>query len=84
MRGPLSEVRRHFASGEPVRGEVVVLIAGAEEDVKPSASTLDDDIREALAAGGRVSEIAAALAARTGLSRRDVYRRALELSRTSS
>jgi 16S rRNA (cytidine1402-2'-O)-methyltransferase len=81
VRGPLSEVRRHFASGEPVRGEIVVLIAGAAEDVEPSASTLDDDIREALAAGGRVSEIAAALAARTGLSRRDVYRRALELSR---
>ena len=84
VRGPLSEVRRHFASGEPVRGEVVVLIAGADQDVKPSASMLDDDIREALAAGGRVSEIAVALAARTGLSRRDVYRRALELSRTSS
>jgi 16S rRNA (cytidine1402-2'-O)-methyltransferase len=84
VRGPLSEVRRHFASGEAVRGEVVVLITGAEEEVKASTSTLDDDIREALAAGGRVSEIAAALAARTGLSRRDVYRRALELSRTSS
>jgi len=83
VRGPLSEVRRHFTGGEPVRGEVVVLIAGAAGDANPAASTLDDDIREALGAGRRVSEVAAALAARTGLPRRDVYRRALELSRPS-
>ena len=81
VRGPLSEVRRRFASGEPARGEVVVLIAGAEEETSPAASTLDDDIREALAAGQRVSELATALAARTGRPRREVYRRALELSR---
>jgi hypothetical protein len=52
--------------------------------LEPSTSTLDDDIRAALAAGGRVSEIAAALAVRTGLSRREGYRRAPELSLTSS
>jgi 16S rRNA (cytidine1402-2'-O)-methyltransferase len=81
VRGRLSEVRRRFAEGEAARGEVVVLIAGAGEDAKPAASTLDDDIRQALAAGQRVSELATALAERTGLSRREVYRRALELSR---
>jgi 16S rRNA (cytidine1402-2'-O)-methyltransferase len=81
VRGRLSEVRRRFAEGEAARGEVVVLIAGAGEDAKPAASTLDDDIRQALAAGQRVSELATALAERTGLPRREVYRRALELSR---
>ena len=81
VRGSLSEVRRHFAEGAPARGEVVVLIAGGAEEEKPSAATLDDDIRRALAAGERVSELATALAARTGLPRREVYRRALELSR---
>ena len=80
VRGPLSEVRRRFAEGEAARGEVVVLIAGAADEERPAAS-LDDDIRQALAAGQRVSELAAALAARTGRPRREIYRRALELSR---
>ena len=80
VRGPLSEVRRRFAEGEAARGEVVVLVAGAAEEERPAAS-LDDDIRQALAAGQRVSELAAALAERTGRPRREIYRRALELSR---
>lgn len=81
MRGPLSEVRRRFASGEPARGEVVVLIAGAAEGEKPVASTLDDDIRRALAAGERVSELATDIATQTGVPRRIIYRRALELGK---
>ena len=80
VRGPLSAIRRHFASGEAARGEVVVLVAGAGEE-KPAVATLDDDILQALAAGQRVSELATAIAERTGLPRREVYRRALELSR---
>ena len=80
VRGRLSEVRRRFAEGEAARGEVVVLIAGAAEDERPAVS-LDDDIRQALAEGQRVSELATALAARTGRPRREIYRRALELSR---
>ena len=81
VRGPLSAIRRRFAGGEPPRGEVVVLVAGAAAAEAPPAATLDDDIRRALAAGRRVSELATELAARTGRSRREVYRRALELSR---
>ena len=81
VRGPLSEVRRRFADGEPARGEVVVLITGAAAEEAPAPTTLDDDIRQALAAGRRVSELATELAARTGRPRREVYRRALELSR---
>ena len=65
---------------EAVRGEVIVLIAGAAEEEMPAVS-LDDDIRQALAEGQRVSELATALAARTGRPRREIYRRALELSR---
>jgi len=80
VRGPLSEVRRRFAEGEAARGEVVVLVAGAAEEERPAAS-LDDDIRQALAAGQRVSELATALAERSGRPRREIYRRALELSR---
>jgi len=81
VRGPLSEVRRRFASGEPALGEVVVLVAGAGEEEKPPASTLDDDIRNALASGQRVSELATEIATRTGVPRRIIYRRALELGK---
>jgi len=81
VRGPLSALRRHFAGGDPPRGEVVVLIAGAPAEEQPAPATLDDDIRQALAAGRRVSELATELAARTGRPRRELYRRALELRR---
>jgi 16S rRNA (cytidine1402-2'-O)-methyltransferase len=80
VRGQLTEVRRRFASGEPARGEVVVLVAGAAGEVT-AAPTLDDDIRAALATGRRVSELATEIAERTGQPRREVYRRALELRR---
>jgi 16S rRNA (cytidine1402-2'-O)-methyltransferase len=79
VRGRLTEVRHRFASGEPARGEVVVLVAGAAGEVTVPA--LDDDIREALATGRRVSELATEIAERTGQPRRAVYRRALEIRR---
>jgi hypothetical protein len=39
--------------------------------------TLDAAIREALASGGSVREVSAALAGKLGVPRREVYRRAL-------
>ena len=80
VRGRLSEIRRRFASGEPARGEVVVLVTGAAGEVT-AGPTLDDEIRRAQAAGRRVSELATEIAERTGRPRREVYRRALELMR---
>jgi 16S rRNA (cytidine1402-2'-O)-methyltransferase len=80
VRGRLGEIRRRLASGEPVRGEVVVLVAGAAGEVT-AGPLLDDEIHEALAAGRRVSELATEIAERTGRPRREVYRRALELVR---
>jgi 16S rRNA (cytidine1402-2'-O)-methyltransferase len=80
VRGRLGEIRRRLASGEPMRGEVVVLVAGAAGEVT-AGPLLDDEIGEALAAGRRVSELATEIAERTGRPRREVYRRALELTR---
>jgi 16S rRNA (cytidine1402-2'-O)-methyltransferase len=80
VRGRLTEIRRRFSGGEPARGEVVVLISGAAREV-PTAPPLDDEIREALVAGRRVSELATEIAERAGRPRREVYRRALELRR---
>src|SRR5262249_46579529 len=79
LRGGLGELRARLDAGEPVRGEVTVLVAGAPAAAAVASDTLDDAVREALASGGSVREISAALAARFGLSRREGYRPALAL-----
>ncbi len=79
LRGRLSELRARVG-GEPVRGEVTVVIAGAAEDAgEVPTAALDDAIREALDAGRGVRELSEELAERFGCARRDVYRRALGL-----
>ena len=80
VRGTLGELRRRSIE---LRGEVTVLVAGAP-DAPAQASdvpSLDDAIRAARADGRSVKEIAADLARRTGVPRREVYRRALDLER---
>jgi 16S rRNA (cytidine1402-2'-O)-methyltransferase len=78
VRGRLGAVREQTLE---LRGEVTVLIAGATEQVADDVSSLDDEIRAARAAGRPVKEIAADLAGRTGMPRREIYRRALALDR---
>ena len=79
LRGRLSELRARLDAGEPVRGEVTIVVAGAEAPQPVASDALDDSIREALASGRSVREVSAALATRFGLPRREVYRRALEV-----
>jgi 16S rRNA (cytidine1402-2'-O)-methyltransferase len=81
VRGPLSAVADRLRGAEAPRGEVVILVSGAEASQAPADTCLDEEIRRALSAGRRVSELAADIAERTGTSRREVYRRALELAR---
>jgi 16S rRNA (cytidine1402-2'-O)-methyltransferase len=81
-QGRLSALRAALP-GTGVRGEVTVLIAGADERVPiVAADDLEAHIRAARAAGKGLREVSAELAARTGLSRREVYRRALALERS--
>jgi 16S rRNA (cytidine1402-2'-O)-methyltransferase len=82
-RGTLGALRaRLAAAGGAVKGEVTLLVAGAPEAAAEAIGpSLDDEIRAARAAGHPVREIAAEIAQRTGLARRAVYRRALELER---
>jgi 16S rRNA (cytidine1402-2'-O)-methyltransferase len=82
LRGRLSELRGRLPAGERLRGEVTVLVAGATEAAPaPAAASLDDEIRAARAAGRSVRELAADLARRTGLPRREIYNRAVALER---
>ena len=78
-RGRAEDAARAFA--EAPRGEMVVLVGGATE--KPGAQGITPAVEEALAgllAGGMgVNQAARLLAEITGLPRRELYQRALDL-----
>ena len=76
-RGPLGEVAAHYATHE-VRGEICVVVGPAPEEAT-GEDELDARLRAALAAGLSLRDAAASVAEATGLRRREVYRRALEL-----
>ena len=86
-RGPLAELAREIR-GE-LRGEVTIVVGGsprgaarmarAADPHSGEAPDLDGEIRRRLAAGEGSSAIARELAARRGLSRREVYARTLAL-----
>lgn len=74
VRGPLAELGE-WAQGE-VRGEVTVVIAGAE----PAVATADDAlelVRRAMAGGAKLSEAVAEVARITGTNRKELYAAAL-------
>lgn len=83
-RGPLPELAAHYAAAGPPRGEVVVVVAPpAAEAGRADTATVDRALREAL---GRASlrDASAEVAAATGWPRRQVYARALALTRGAS
>jgi 16S rRNA (cytidine1402-2'-O)-methyltransferase len=76
----LAELARHYADDAETRGEIVLVVAPPAEETQPGAGEVDDLLRRAFArvsVKDAVSEVAAA----TGLSRRDVYQRALALAK---
>ncbi len=84
-RGSLAELAAQFAEEGPPKGEIVVLIGEAlEEDRRADAMVdLDGALGEALASHS-VKDAAAIVAARLGLPRREVYARAIEITRSAS
>jgi 16S rRNA (cytidine1402-2'-O)-methyltransferase len=79
-RGGLDELARHYADGAEIRGEFVVVVAPPDEDAAPSAEAIDAMLRTALD-GASLKDAVAAVTEASGLPRRDVYKRALELTR---
>ena len=75
-RGTLPELAASYAA-TAVRGEVTVLVGPGAQDA--DAEGLDERLRSALASGS-VKDAAALVAAATGLPRKVVYARALELA----
>ncbi|HEX6843252.1 MAG TPA: 16S rRNA (cytidine(1402)-2'-O)-methyltransferase [Stellaceae bacterium] len=79
-RGTLRELGGHYAAAGPPRGEVVVVV-GPPPSERPavSADAIDAQLEAALASMS-LKDASAAVAAATGLKRRDVYARALTLA----
>jgi 16S rRNA (cytidine1402-2'-O)-methyltransferase len=74
---PLAELAAHYAA-HAIRGEVVLCVGPAPPPAQPQGETLDAALRAAMAAMS-VRDAAASVAAATGLPRKQVYARALEL-----
>ncbi|MCL1869286.1 MAG: 16S rRNA (cytidine(1402)-2'-O)-methyltransferase [Promicromonosporaceae bacterium] len=82
LRGPLgtlvAEVEARSADGGPgLRGEICVVVGGAPAVAAPSQEDLVAEVLSRVAAGERLKEVAADVAASTGVSRRDLYNAAL-------
>jgi len=77
-RGSLSDLAAHYASHEAL-GEICIVVGPAPEEVTEEAD-LDAQLRAAME-GSSLRDAAAMVAAATGLPRKQVYARALELSR---
>jgi 16S rRNA C1402 (ribose-2'-O) methylase RsmI len=82
-RGTLPELAALYAAGETARGEIVVLIGQAEAGAaSPATEDLVDGKLKAALGAMSLKEAVAQVTADTGLPRRKVYARALELTRT--
>jgi len=79
-RGSLADLAAHYQGDAETRGEIVLVIAPPGEAPPPDAADLDALLRRALA-GQSMKDAATAVAEATGLARRDVYQRALALTR---
>ncbi|MEO7447605.1 MAG: 16S rRNA (cytidine(1402)-2'-O)-methyltransferase [Humibacillus sp.] len=69
-RGTLPELLAWSEGG--VKGEITIVVAGAER-VVPSLEEAVDGIRERVGAGERLKDVAVDVAARTGLSKKVLY-----------
>lgn len=77
-RGSLGELVAHYATAEPPRGEIVLIIGPGKSKVT-TASDIDALLMQALATHS-VKDAANLVAAATGAPKRDLYQRALALS----
>jgi len=81
-RGDLDELAAHYSAAESIRGEIVIVVGPPSFAPTVVGDELDLEIRAALA-DRSTKDAAAAVAARTGLPRREVYARALRLASES-
>jgi 16S rRNA (cytidine1402-2'-O)-methyltransferase len=74
LRGAISEVHADLAARESVRGEIVLLIAGASEAPAPTAALpLPARVQQLIAAGASPMDAVKTAAKEYGLSKREAY-----------
>jgi 16S rRNA (cytidine1402-2'-O)-methyltransferase len=78
-RGALDVLAAEYAAASAPKGEIVIVVGAGEQRKPVPQDALDRDLLEALGALS-VKDAAAAVAARHGLPRRQIYARALELA----
>lgn len=82
VRGTLSGIAREFRSRGQGRGEVTIVVEGApESSARMAADEVDREIEAGLADGLEKRAIARSVAEKSGRPAREVYARAVELSR---
>lgn len=79
-RGLLSDLAGHYATHE-ARGEITIVVGPAPAETAVEEATLDERLHAALGSGLSLRDAAATVAAATGLPRKQVYARALDLAR---
>ena len=85
VRGTLTELAESFRATQ-AKGEIVVLVGPPERKAADAEARemLDDALLEALSGDVSVKDASKEVSARLGLPRRDVYTRALDLTRRDS
>jgi 16S rRNA (cytidine1402-2'-O)-methyltransferase len=78
-RGPLSDLAAHYAEAGPPKGEIVIVVGPPEKRVALCAHEIDAMLENALARAS-LKDAVAEIVSMTGLPRREIYARALELS----
>jgi 16S rRNA (cytidine1402-2'-O)-methyltransferase len=77
-RGSLEELAAHYAENPQVKGEIVLVVAPPAEEPPPEAADVDA-LLAGLVADMPAGKAATEAARQTGLPRRDLYQRLLEL-----
>lgn len=75
-RGTLAELAK-WAESERIRGEIVIIVEGAQAPETPEAQEVVQLVLDRVAAGERLKAACAAVAAETGTSKRELYEAAL-------
>lgn len=75
-RGTLAELAE-WAESERIRGEIVIIVEGAQAPETPEAQDVVQLVLDRVAGGERLKSACAAVAAETGTSKRDLYEAAL-------
>lgn len=79
-RGPLDRLAAHYAEAGPPKGEIVIVVAPPSPEAAAPPETMEAMLADALKSMS-LRDAADAVARASGLPRREVYARALELAK---